>query len=108
MSENVRVTGKLVQKDMDEKTFEAFMRYKGFQSKPDYFDTWEEFCRNECEEFVSINGKFYRIENLTYHDPYDTVCNLSSDLEFDCMYYNGGTCWSELVAKKLNENQEVN
>jgi hypothetical protein len=108
MSEDVRVTGKLIPIQMNEAAFEAFMKYKGFQSKPDYYESWEEFCTDELEEFVSLNGNFYRIENLTYHNPYDTLCNLSKDLEFDCMYHNGGTCWQELVAEKLNENQKAN
>jgi hypothetical protein len=68
------------------------------------FDKVDDFY---SEKIKIYNGIFYEVNELNEnYDPDPHFTNVTVDkegiIEFDCLYYNGGTCWDELVEEQLN------
>lgn len=110
MSDYRRVNGtlKLVEAEDIEKYCEEIIK-----SKPDFdekrmglYGTYEEYlCEYYYDEYCLLNGKLYEIVKLENSDPEDYYCHITSNpdgtISFETVFYDGGTCWQEMVEDEL-------
>lgn len=113
MSSYERVTGKLRKlagPETIEETCKAIcMAIPEFTSLEDSgWDSYQEFIQEEkYEEYCILKGSLYKVlEFKREYDPEPDYCRVThtslTDIEFDTMYYNGGTCWKEMVEDELS------
>lgn len=113
MSDYRRVNGtlKAIEADDIEKYCEEIAK-----SKPDfdegrrwqYYESYKEYlCNYHDDEYCLLNGKLYEIVKLEDSYPEDCYCNVTNNpdgtISFDTVFYDGGTCWEEMVEDELAE-----
>jgi hypothetical protein len=111
MSEYERAKGKLkkVETDNAEEYAKQILINKGndLEQRPTWDHTYFEWLTDQYDdEYVKLNGELYTIEDFKYEfDPEPDYCNLiklpDGTILFETVYYNGGTCWEEMVEDKI-------
>lgn len=70
--------------------------------------TYEEYlCNYYDDEYCILNDKLYEIVKLEDSEPEDYYCHITNNpdgtISFETMFYDGGTCWQEMVEDELSE-----
>lgn len=118
MSEYERVKGTLTRLDVDD--YEEFakdlLRVKGedLNKMPTYCHSYLDWLTsdyyNEYNEYIVLDDVLYRIEHIESEmDAVPYFCNLTKldnkTYSFDTMFYNGGTCWTEMVEDEIRRQK---
>lgn len=74
----------------------------------DYDCIYEAIYENSIyKDFICIGNNIYRFNELKSLDPYGSYCNVQKIEEgkykFETMFYNGGTCLSEMLSSELKK-----
>ena len=111
MSGYERVKGKLkkVETDNVEEYAKQILIDKGnnLEQRPMWDHTYLEWLTDQYDdEYVKLNNELYTLEDFErVFDPEPEYCNLiklpDEGFMFEAMYYNGGTCWEEVVEYKI-------
>ena len=111
MSEYERAKGKLkkVETDNVEEYAKQILIDKGndLEQRPMWDDTYLEWLTDQYDnEYATLNDELYTLGDFErVFDPEPEYCNLTSlpdgSILFETMYYNGGTCWQEMVEDEL-------
>lgn len=112
MSDYRRVNGtlRLIEADDIEKYCEEIVKSKpGFNERwMEFYDTYKEYlCNYYDNDYCLLNDKMYEIVKLEDSYPEDCYCNITNNpdgtISFDTVFYDGGTCWEEMVEDELAE-----
>jgi hypothetical protein len=103
--------GKLKKVELGEQTIEQFC-YEKFRETdkddlPKAYDSFEEWLLSEYyDEFIKANGVLYEILNHKGFDEGDDINQYfpqpDGTIDFVTMFYNGGTCLSEMLEEGLD------
>lgn len=104
MSEYVRVKGKIKKLEIKgsiEETAKEYFNSKGITKLPKYYEYWLEYAQDE-ELLVRIGEDLYEVmfdvkDGLEFAD----IEKEGDTYNFHMLYYNGGTCWAELLSNGL-------
>lgn len=109
MSHTESHSGKLRKVILENQTINEYFKSiwitKGFpEDKYDYLDFMDEYC----EVYFVVNNNIYEvIEHIELDDEDGCTLyhNVDGTISFNTMFYNGGTCFQEMIEyelKKLN------
>lgn len=89
---------------------ERICKEKNITKLDSWNDTWQKQLRSDCyEEYAIVNGVVY---NASEKQEFDTeyLCHASrvddDTIEFKLVFYNGGTCFSEMLEEAINNLEE--
>lgn len=109
MSSYERIKGKLIpiSENIDLEKFKKWL-----YNNDHILDTSKSFSIYDWDsdkEFIYHEGIVYKIEIIERINPYGPFCNLSKDnkngIDFDTLFYNGGTYLTEMLEEGLNLNK---
>ena len=110
MSETEHVKGKLViAQTGDAGGFcKKYVESLGIDFDDEYYDSYEEFVREECYETHFIhNDNVYLIDSKEEVDPYNDIINAKQNedgtIDFELRWYNGGASMGECLGLALEE-----
>jgi hypothetical protein len=86
-------------------TIEEFAGTLDLGELPDFYDNWEEYFRDESEEYHIHNDSIYRIQNEEIDnsdDIFEYKIN-NNKIEYVLSFYNGGTDLCEQIQDILGE-----
>ena len=86
-------------------SIEEFAESLGLGDLPDYYNNWEEYFRNDVEDYIIYKGDIFKINN-TEEDASDDIFeyNVTGDkIEYQFSFYNGGTCLYEQIIEVLEK-----
>lgn len=87
---------------------EEFARTLNLGDLPDFYENWEEYFRDESEDYHLYNGNIYRIQNEEIDnsdDIFEYKIN-GNQIEYVLSFYNGGTCLYEQIQDILKESEQ--
>lgn len=112
MSDYRKVNGtlKFIETEDIEKYCEEIVKSKPDfeEGRMEYYESYKEYlCNYHDDEYCILNGKLYEIVKLEDSDPEDYYCHITNNpdgtISFETMFYDGGTCWQEMVEDELSE-----
>lgn len=124
MSDYERYTGKLrcVGFDMSKEDVEKYCHnfykdnYENTDELPKFCIDWFDACNDKAYNYDEQNSFVYdkhkrlwlvvKVERSEMRDYYCDIRHVDDEpleVNFDTTYYNGGTCWEEMVTDELNE-----
>lgn len=84
---------------------EAFAESLSLGDLPDYYDNWEEYFRDNIEDYVIYKGDIFKINNKeedASNDIFEYKIN-GDKIEYQFSFYNGGTCLYENIVEVLEK-----
>ena len=80
---------------------------------PEHSSSWldtlndKSYYMDDKDYYFVIEDELWKVEDLQKKGIRDSYCELKKinedEYEFDTQYYNGGTCWSEMLEDELKE-----
>lgn len=105
-------SGRVKEYILKEQTLEDFCKEKCEDNELGSYENWVEKYKNESYEykpgtFIVVGDKIYEIlDHLSTGDDEDDVTLIKNDdgsISFMCSFYNGGTCFSEIIEEELEK-----
>lgn len=116
MSDMVHYKGKIRKVDKLpgeslEDVCERVARQHGFTSLSRWCDSWEELVLDEAyEECAVVDDELFLVENkkrvFNEQDVFHASKNQDGSLDFEVLYYNGGTSFNEAIERALHNMEE--
>jgi len=108
MSDYHRIEGKLIPIELTEEIAAKILKEKGVVES-NFDSTVEHLLEDFYEEYMEIEGRFFRVENFKDHgndlDFVKLYKNEDESFDFITTFYNGGTYLGEMLAEGLSDLQ---
>lgn len=109
MSDYHRIEGKLIPIELTEEIAAKILKEKGVVES-NFDSTVEHLLEDFYEEYMEIEGKHFRVEDLKDHgnelDFVKLYPNEDGSFDFITLFYNGGVCLEEMLAEGLSDLEE--
>ena len=89
-------------------SIEKFAESLNLGELPDYYDNWEEYFRDESDDYHIYNANIYRIrdEEIDNSDDIFEYKINNGKIDYVLSFYNGGTCLYEQIRDILGEAEQ--